>query len=69
MLEVLCAGPAGERGEGDSGAGGLVEVVGDAQRLLLVGPRDVHLLLPLERPEAVGRVILCDDDDTNDTIA
>ena len=69
MLEVLCAGPAGERGEGDSGTGGLVEVVGDAQRLLLVGPRDVHLLLPLERPEAVGRVILCDDDDTNDTIA
>ena len=69
VLEVLRAGPAAERGEGDPGAGGLVEVVGDAQRLLLVGPRDVHLLLALERPEAVGRVILRDDDDADDTIA
>ena len=67
VLEVLGAGPAGERGEGDPGAGGLVEVVGDAERLLLVGARDVHLLLPLERPQAVGGVILRGWDDPDDT--
>ena len=69
MLEVLGAGPAGERGEGDPGAGGLVEVVGDAERLLLVGARDVHLLLPLERPQAVGGVILRGWDDPDNTFA
>ena len=67
MLEVLGAGPAGERGEGDPGAGGLVEVVGDAERLLLVGARDVHLLLALERPQEVGRVILRGCDVPDDT--
>ena len=67
VLEVLCAGPAGERGEGDPGAGGLVEVVRDAERLLLVGARDVHLLLPLERPQAVGGVILRGWDVPDDT--
>ena len=67
MLEVLGAGPAGERGEGDPGPCGLVEVVRDAERLLLVGARDVHLLLPLERPQAVGGVILRGWDVPDDT--
>ena len=69
VLEVLCAGPAGERGEGDPGAGGLVEVVRHAERLLLVGARDVDLLLPLERPQAVGGVILRGWDVPDDTFA
>lgn len=58
MFKVFCARPPAQSGEGDPRPRVLVQVVGHAQRLLLVGTGDVDLLLAGERAQAVARVVL-----------